>query len=82
MVLGGKLQEADPTAIKEFGKWLAAKMKNLRETARKHEQVYLQHEREQYNAGIARDGVKTAKYQIFEPGQLVMIKIPVVGAFG
>ena len=41
VVLGGKLQEADPTAIKEFGKWLAAKMKNLRETARKHEQVYL-----------------------------------------
>ncbi len=29
-VLGGKLQEADPKAVKEFGIWVAEKMKKLK----------------------------------------------------
>jgi hypothetical protein len=81
-VLGGKLQEAKPKVVKEFGQWVAEKMKKLKQDAKNKEDHYLEQEREQYGAGVARDGVKTAKHQIFQPGQLVMVKIPVVGAFG
>lgn len=54
----------------------------MKEQAKNKEDAYLAQEEEQYSAGVSRDGIKTAKHQIFEPGQLVMVKIPVVGAFG
>lgn len=57
-------------------------MKKLKEAARANEQQYLHQGEEQYNAGLLRDGVRTAKLQIYAPGQLVMVKIPAVGAFG
>ena len=82
VVLGGKLQEANPAAVKEFGQWVAAKARKLKEAAKSKEDNYLKQEEEQYAAGFARDGTKTAKHQVFQPGQLVMVKIPVVGAFG
>jgi hypothetical protein len=57
-------------------------VKKLKEAARAQEQNYLSKEEEQYNAGVARDGIRTKKFQIFSPGQLLMVKIPAVGAFG
>ncbi len=45
-VLGGKLQEADPKAVKEFGTWVAEKMKKLKETAKAKEDRYLKQEEE------------------------------------
>ena len=67
-MLGGKLQESDPKAVRQFGKWVSAKIKSLKETAKAREDKYLAQEKEQYLAGFARDGVKTAKHQIFSPG--------------
>ncbi len=43
-------------------------MKKLKEAARSKEDDYLRQEEEQYAAGVARDGIKTAKHQIFQPG--------------
>ena len=60
-LLGGKLQEADPKAVKEFGIWVAGKMKKLKEAAKAKDR-YLKEEEEQYQAGLTRDGIKTAKY--------------------
>lgn len=40
-------------------------MKKLKEAARSKEDDYLRQEEEQYAAGVARDGIKTAKHQIF-----------------
>lgn len=40
-VLGGKLQEANPKAVKEFGNWVAAKMKKLKQAAKSKEDRYL-----------------------------------------
>ena len=42
----------------------------------------MEKEEEQYNAGLARDDIKTSKQPIFTPGQLLMVKIPAVGPFG
>jgi hypothetical protein len=36
-VIGGKLAEADPETVRKFGTWVAAKMKRLKEAARKQE---------------------------------------------
>ncbi len=74
--------EAEPEVIKRFGKWAAAKVKKLKEVARSHEAKYLRQEEEQYNAGLHREGILTKTLQVFVPGQLVMAKIPAVGAFG
>jgi hypothetical protein len=41
-VLGGKLQEANPQAVRDFGRWVAAKMKKLREVAKQNEDRYLE----------------------------------------
>ena len=81
-ILGGKLREADPSEVAKFGKWVASKVKHLKTAAKATEDTYLAQEEEQYAAGVARDGIKTAKHQIFSPGQLVMVKMPAVGAFG
>ena len=45
-VLGGKLQEADAATVKEFAKWVAAKMKQVEEAATKKEDRYVELERE------------------------------------
>ena len=81
-VVGGKLAQADPETIKKFGKWVQAKVIAMKDAAKKREDRYLQQEEVHYNAGLARDGIKTSKHQVFTPGQLVMVKIPAVGAFG
>ncbi len=67
-VLGGKLQEADPKTVKEFGIWVAEKMRKLKQAATTKEDNYLRQEDEQYQAGFTRDGIKTAKYEVFQPG--------------
>ncbi len=74
--------EAEPEVIQKFGRWAAAKVKKLKEAARTHESDYLRQEEEQYNAGMHREGTLTKKLHVFIPGQLVMAKIPAVGAFG
>jgi hypothetical protein len=68
--------------VQRFGKWVASKVKKLKEAARANEQQYLRQGEEQYNAGLMRDGVRTSKLQVYTPGQLIMVKIPAVGAFG
>ena len=57
-------------------------MKKLKEATRANEQQYLRQSEEQYNAGLVRDWVRTSKLLVYSPGQLIMIKIPAVGAFG
>ena len=81
-VAGKKLAEAEPQAVQSFGKWVAAKVKKLKEAARANEQLYLRQGEEQYNAGLQRDGVRTTKLQLYNPGQLIMVKLPAIGAFG
>jgi hypothetical protein len=52
----------------------------MKKQASSHEQQYLAQSEAQYGKTLVRDGVKTRKPGPLVVGQLVMVKVPQVGA--